>query len=88
MIKIFEDFIGGPKFNIGDFIYCIYTRGSHRSNFKNGVYDELKEDVKYEIENIIKGEKYFLYKLKGLRTPYRENRFISEIEYVSKNYNL
>jgi len=87
-IKTFENSKGSnPKFKIGDFVYCI--------NSENSNNHDLQENIKYEILSVQSmhvgdvDEYSHFYFLKEIpHTMFFEKRFISEIEYEAKKYNL
>lgn len=82
--KVFEKNISRkPEFSVGDFVYA--------DNIMNSL--ELDNDVKYKIKEVLMddsfGIKSYKYKLKEYPdTCFFEYRFISELEYNAKKYNL
>ena len=69
-----------PKFNVGDYVYCI-----DNDFFKK----DLSKDTKYKIDSYYnKINNNFFYKLYGVSPSFKEDRFISEIEYMAQKYNI
>jgi len=85
-IKTFENVIDEPpKFKKGDIVYIVNVDN------QDHLYTHLKKDTPYIIDNVEFGIKTYLVSIKnntGTSTFYSQNRFISELEYNSKKFNL
>ena len=79
-IKTFEN-NKSPEFKVGDFVYADNTQNSLT----------LDKNIKYEIIDVISPTQWQSYKYELKEFPgehFSEYRFISEMEYDAKKYNL
>jgi len=71
-----------PAFNVGDYVYLNpICPNSNR----------VRKNTQYEIDRVDKlsNGRYYLYKIKGFPINiFREDKFISEVEYNANKYNL
>ena len=81
--KIFENKLS--QFKVGDFVYA--------DNIKVGKTNgtTLVKDVKYEIIEVVPPTNWASYRYRLKEIPHEifyEHRFISELEYNAKKYNI
>jgi len=79
-IKTFEDNNTPALFKVGDFVYADNTNQS-----------QLDKDIKYEVSHVEPKTTWnpYTYQLKEIKDKFFwEYRFISELEYYAKKYNL
>jgi len=79
-----------PKFKVGDYVYVIYDKDKkyiHKDKkYKITAIKHLDGENKDNLEDYTYSYQYWLEGIPEFR--YDEDRFISELEYNTKKYNL